>query len=47
MIVQILLFVIGVYQLSEGKLFFGLYNVVVNTAVFMLNIRTLKIVSDN
>ena len=46
MIIQVLLFAIGIWQLSEGKLFFGLFNVVLNTAFFVVNIYTLKRVSD-
>ena len=46
MIVQVLLFAIGVWQFSDGKLFFGLFNVVLNTAFFVVNIYTLKRVSD-
>ena len=46
MIAQVLLFAIGIWQLSEGKLLFGLFNVVINTAFFVVNIYTLKRGSD-
>lgn len=38
---QVLLFCIGILQLTEGKLFFGLFNVIVNAVFVVFNIRTL------
>ena len=47
MIIQVLLFSFGVWQLSEGLLFFGLFNVVANAACFLQNIHSLKSIRDN
>ena len=46
MIVQVLLFAMGIWGLNDGKLFFGLFIVILNTAFFVVSIYTLKRVSD-
>jgi hypothetical protein len=42
MIVQVILFGMGVYFLLEGKITVGLYNTLVNAIFFVVNVNTLK-----
>ena len=42
MVIQVLLLGVGIYQLIDGKLIFGLFNVVLNSIFFMVNLDTLK-----
>jgi len=42
MVVQVILFIIGITQLIEGSLYFGLFNTIINPIAFMINIDTLK-----
>jgi len=39
---QVILFAIGVYQLCEGKMFFGLFNIILNAIFFAVNVNTLR-----
>jgi hypothetical protein len=47
MVFQFFLFTLGVYCLSVGKIYFGLFHIVINTAFFVVNIYTLKRVCKN
>ena len=42
MIIQVILFIGGVYNLIEGRLVSGLIGVIVNPIFFMVNVNTLK-----
>ena len=42
MIVQVILFCMGVYFLVEGKIVSGVFNTVVNAICFAVNVNTLK-----
>lgn len=42
MILQVLLFIYGINQICNGNLFLGLFNVILNTAFFIVNVYTLK-----
>jgi hypothetical protein len=42
MIIQIILFCMGVYFFVEGKIASGIFNTVVNAIFFVVNVNTLK-----
>jgi hypothetical protein len=42
MIVQVILFCMGVYFLVDGKIASGILNIVVNAIFFAVNVNTLK-----
>ena len=42
MIIQVCLFVVGIFQLLNGLIGFGLFNTIVNFVFFIVNIFNLK-----
>lgn len=47
MIIQIVLFIFGVKFLIEGKIFYGLFNTIINFIFFFVNVNTLKRLNNN
>lgn len=47
MVLQVLLFLAGVVMLVDGKIYYGLFNIGVNTIFFFINLATLKRINDS
>jgi len=46
MILQVLLFIQGVYLLFTGSIWFGLFGVIANSAFFLVNLKTLENIKE-
>jgi hypothetical protein len=45
MVLQILLFLWGIYDLMLGRIFLGIFQIVINSTFFIVNISNLKRIS--